>query len=226
MAGDDTLVDVPAQDGLERVAPAPLAKAEATPPTGQLGAFALLGAAASTVPLPWLPDALSRRLRGALVQDIAARHGRTLTPEARTLLGDPSSASTHRGPVRKAFRYLGRKMLTRFGPLALLPTLRGGLETYVLGYLFDRYLSRTDRTPNGRLEVDEARHVLRAIDRAVIRVASPDLELAWPRTPAPPEELRDELTQALDGLLSATTTVPSWLLARLAAAFDEVMAGA
>jgi len=193
------------------------------PPTGQLGAFAILGAAAGTVPLPWLPDALARRLRGALVQDVAARHGLALTHDARELLADPAATERKRGPLAHAFGFLTKKLLVRFGPLGLLPPLRAALETYVLGFLFDRYLSVARAAKTARLDREEARVVKRAIERAVLRVVTADGQSEWPTTPVPPEDSRDDLTLALDGLLSATTTLPSWLLQRLTAAFDEAI---
>jgi hypothetical protein len=193
------------------------------PPPGQLGTFALLGAAIGTVPLPWLPHSLARRLRGALVQDVAARHGVALSPGARTLLADPIAPKKSHGALAEAFTYIGRKLLVRFGPLAVLPPLRSALETYVLGYLFDRYLSRRDRAEGTRVEVKEARVIRGAIDRAVLGVSNPEGGLRWPAAPHVPEESRDELTQALDSLLAATATVPSWLLQRLDAAFDDVL---
>jgi hypothetical protein len=220
MAPDDIL---PAAAPEVEIQPKP-SPAAVRPPVGKLETFAVLGGFVGTVPLPWLPDALSKRLRGALVQDVAARHGLALTPDARRTLADPAATKAKRGPLGQAFGYLTRKLLVRFGPLAVLPPLRGALETYVLGYLFDRYLSRGPRAGRMRVDGDEARVVRHAIDRAVLLVVSPERGLEWPTTPLPPEESRDELTQALDGILSATTTIPSWLLERLATAFDEALA--
>lgn len=194
------------------------------PPPGKLESFAVLGAFVGTVPLPWVPDVLARRLRGALVQDVASRHGVVLSSDARQMLADPTATKAKRGPLRQAFGFLSKKLLIRFGPLALLPPLRSALETYVLGYLFDRYLARVDRTDRMRVDGEEARVVRQAIERAVLRVVSPEGGLQWPAMPLPREESRDEITQALDGLLSATTTIPSWLLERLASAFDEAVA--
>ncbi len=219
----------PIAAGGRDLANAPPPSAAHRPPPGQLGTFAVLGAAVGTVPLPWIPDALSRRLRGALVQDIAARHGVALSGGARGILADPSGSRRKQGAVAQAFTYLGRKLLVRFGPLAVLPPLRAGLETYVLGYLFDRYLSVGRSGGGSRVEVKEARLVRSAIERAVVRVASPEGGLQWPGTPHAPddgEDTRDEITQALDGLLSATSTIPSWLLHRLDLAFDEVLVSA
>jgi hypothetical protein len=72
------------------------------------------------------------------------------------------------------------------------------------------------------MEEPEARGLVLTIERAVIRVASPERGLEWPTAPSAPEDTRDEITQVLDGLLNATATVPSWLLHRLDLAFDEV----
>jgi hypothetical protein len=228
MADDHTPAPSPpttvVEDALEITGPSrPLAQRSAEPPPGQLGTFAVLGAAIGTVPLPWLPDALARRVRGALVQDIAARHGLSLSRGAREVLADPAGGRTKRNAVTAALRYLSRKLLVRFGPLALLPPLRAGLETYVLGHLFARFLTHPPRAAGGRIEAEEALVLRDAIERAVIRVASPDMELEWPRAPLAPEDSRDELTQVLDGLLSATATVPSWLLSRLDTAFDDAL---
>ncbi len=192
-------------------------------PTGQLGAFALLGAAMRTVPFPWLPNTLAEKLRGALVHDIATRHGVALSPNARSTLASPEPLKRKHGPVSDALGYIGRKLFARFGPLSALLPVRAALETYVLGHLLDHYLSRVPREAGARFEVREARLVRRAIERAILRIASTEGGLRWVPTPPPPEESRDELTQLLDGVLSAATLVPSWLLQRLDAAFDDAL---
>ena len=56
--------------------------------SGRLGTYTILGGVTGIVPLPWVPDAIARRVRGALVHDLTARHGLSLTPEARSLLAD------------------------------------------------------------------------------------------------------------------------------------------
>ena len=147
---------------------------------------------------------------------------------ARLALAHPGGARKKRSPFGEALRYLSRKLLVRFGPLALWPPVRAGIETYVLGHLLDRYVVRSrSEGDQGRTRVDpevaEARVVREAMERAVVRVASPEMELDWPAAPVAPEDSRDEITQAVDGLLRATTTVPSWLLHRLDTAFDDAL---
>jgi hypothetical protein len=190
---------------------------------GRLGAFTLLGAAAGSVPLPWVPAALARRVRGALVQDVAGRHGLSLSPEARTVLEEPSPSKRRNRATREAMRYLAVRMLGRFGPARLLSPVRTALDTFVLGHLFARYLSsRRDLTL--RIEQDEAETLRNLIDRALLQTLTSGVELEPLPLLAAPEELRDEVTRAVDGVLIATATVPSWLMRRLDAAFDELLA--
>jgi hypothetical protein len=75
-----------------------------------------------------------------------------------------------------------------------------------------------------RIEVEEARTVRRAIDRALLHALSADLDVEREALEAPAEDLRDEVTQVVDGLLIATAGVPSWLVRRLDASFDDVIA--
>jgi hypothetical protein len=190
---------------------------------GRLGIYAALGAVAGSVPLPWIPDSIAKRVRGALVHDIAARHGISLANDARDVLADPDGdeASRPRTLIRQAARFFGTKLLARFGPIGVLPPVRSALSVFVLGYLFDRYLeqSRSERTV--RIDADEARHVRHAIDRALTHAVTAEGE--HERVASAPEELRDQATQVFDTLLMAAAGVPGWLMRRLDAAFDELL---
>src|SRR5262245_21787390 len=97
---------------------------------GRLGVYTALGAAAGTVPLPWLPDAVAKRIRGALAQDIAARHGVSLTTEARQLLAEPEARDGARGVLGQAVKFATGKVLARFTPLGFLPPLRSAAQTF------------------------------------------------------------------------------------------------
>jgi hypothetical protein len=191
--------------------------------TGRVGTYAALGAAAGSVPLPWLPDALARRVRGALAQDIAARHGLSITLEARDLLSEPAGTEGPRSVAAQAMRFVTRRLLGRFGPLGLVPPIRSGLETFVLGHLFARYLDglRTERA--ARIDVQEAREVRRAIDRALLLSVSPELHAPHDAAPHATEELRDTFTQVVDGVLMTFAGAPDWMLRRVEAAFDEAL---
>ncbi len=205
----------------EHRSPGALARPTVAP--GRLGTYTMLGAAAGTVPLPWIPDVVARRIRGALAQDVAGRHGLSLTPEARAIFAEPSGSEGPRGLVRQATQYVAGKLLARIGPFALLSPVRAAVSTFALGHLFHRYLAsaRTDRSV--RIDIEEARRVRRAIERAMLDgIAGSGV----PEAEAPgnaPEELRDQTTQLVDGLIMATAGLPGWLVRRLDAAFDEVL---
>jgi hypothetical protein len=158
------------------------------------------------------------------VQDIAARHGLSLSPEGRAVLAEPAPAKDGSpGMLAYAMRFFSRRLLLRFGPLGMLPPVRACLGTFVLGHLFARYLdSRAD--PSVRVDATEAKAVRLAIDRAMFNVLYVEREAASESFDLPPEELRDELTQIVDGVLIATAGVPSWLIRRLDASFDDTLA--
>jgi hypothetical protein len=193
---------------------------------GRLAVYAAIGATAGTVPLPWVPAALVRRVRGALAHDIAAHHGLSLSREARALLADTSTPDASEGTVvATALRYVGTRLavraLARVGPLAALWPLRHAVRVYVLGYLLDRYLAARSEGAS-RVEEDEARRVRRAIDAAFVRATA--TSPAPLEEPAEEDDQRDPTTVLVDGLLGAAAGVPSHLLRRLDAAFDDALA--
>jgi hypothetical protein len=190
---------------------------------GRLGVFTLLGAAAGSVPLPWVPTSLVRRVRGALVQDVALRHGLSLSPEARAVLVEPSRTEGGSRATREALRYLALRMLGRLGPIQFLGPVRSALTTFVLGHLFARYLA-SRQEESVRIEEREAVSLRRIIDRALAHALTAGPPFFADASEPPPEELRDEVTRAVDGVLIATATVPSWLVHRLDAAFDDLRA--
>ena len=187
---------------------------------GRLATYATLGALTGALPLPWIPDLLAKRVRGTLVYDLAARHGFSLTPEARDVLADPSDGTT--GAV-KAARFVGFKLLSRIGPLALVPPIQGAVVVLVLGHLFDRYLQGRQEA-SVRIDVTEARRVRAAIDGALVEALSVDVKLG--ERGIAPEELRDSTTQLVDRVLSGAASLPGWLMRRLEVAFEKLMTSA
>jgi hypothetical protein len=133
--------------------------------------------------------------------------------------------------VADTLRFLGAavafRTLARFGPAALVWPMTGALRTYVLGHLFDRYLTGARDRRSGRIEADEAKRVRGAIDEAFTRV----LTLAA-RAPAPPEapppaavgDLRDPTTAFFDSVIRFGAGIPTLFSNRLDAAFDEACA--
>lgn len=191
----------------------------------RLGVYAAMGASVGAVPLPWLPGSLAKRVRGALLHDIAVRHGVSLTPEARVALADPAGLEAPRGWIEQGLRFVGVRLaartLTRFGPIGMVWPLRDAVRTFALGHLFDRYLAtlRTERAV--RIDVDEARQVRRAIDGAFARAITLAPEPV--EEPTPVDDQRDAMTALVDGLFSLAAGVPDRLVRRLDLAFDELV---
>jgi hypothetical protein len=208
--------------------------ASSSPDGGRLGMYALLGAGAGSVPLPWIPEALLRRVRGSLLHDIATRHGVSLSPEARAVLCDPLGVGARRGVVAEALRFVGGKVAVRtlslVGPASLVWPVGGALRTYVLGHLFDRHLARrrsgSDRR-SVRIDADEARRVRAAIDAAFTRVVTLSASAPAPSEPRPAgavDDQRDSATALVDTVIGFTAGIPSLFSRRLDAAFDEACA--
>jgi len=191
--------------------------------TGRLGVYTALGAATGTVPLPVVPDQLARRLRGALAHDVSARHGLSLTPEARAVLSASHAGESAPTLVAQVMRYASSKLLSRFTPLGFLTPLRSAAQTFALGHLLDRYIatSRTERAL--RIDAEEARRVRRAIDDAVLNTLRSELQAEGAPQVTPVEDLRDQVTQILDGVVIAAAGVPDWMVRRLDAAFDDAI---
>jgi hypothetical protein len=212
----------------------PTARADATAASadgGRLGMYALLGASAGSVPLPWIPEQLLRRVRGSLVHDIATRHGVSLTPESRAVLCDPLGIGAKRGLVAEALRFVGGKVAVRtlsfLGPASLVWPVGGALRTYVLGHLFDRYLSRGRSRRSVRIDVDEARRIRAAIDAAFTRVVTLSAASPAPSDPGSAgavDDQRDSATAFVDTVIGFTAGIPSLFSRRLDAAFDEACA--
>jgi hypothetical protein len=201
---------------------APTLASRAPVERGRLGVYAALGASAGAVPLPWIPQTLARRIRGALVNDVASRHGTSLTPEARAVLADPSGPDVPHGFVARAARYVGARVLARFGPLGALFPIRYATQTYVLGYLFDRYLEVARKERSVRITAAEAVRVRRAVDGAVLRALTVDA--APIPEPVVVDDQRDPTTALVDGLMGAVAGLPTRVLRRLDAAFDDLLA--
>lgn len=187
---------------------------------GRLGVYAALGATLSAVPIPWLPDSLVRRVRGALVNDVAVRHGLSLTPEAREVLAEPSGPDGPRGLLAQVARYFATRVAARFGPASLLWAVRDAARTYVLGHLFDRYLEMVRSERAVRIDVDEARRVRLAVDQALTRALTVDAPAA--PEPAALDDQRDTVTALFDGVLGLAAGLPARVAQRLDAAFDEL----
>lgn len=191
---------------------------------GRLGTYTVLGGATGIVPLPWVPDAIARRVRGALVHDLTSRHGLSLTPEARQVLVEPAGTEGPRGVISQGVTFAVTRVLGRFGPLAAVAPVRSAIGTFVLGHLLQRYLDGARQARAARIDIEEARRVRRAIDQALLYALTTEARPSKEEPPIPPEDLRDQATQIVDGVIISFASLPGWFLRRLDAAFDEVLA--
>ncbi|MBX3230339.1 MAG: hypothetical protein KIT84_03610 [Labilithrix sp.] len=189
---------------------------------GRLGTYTVLGAATGIVPLPWVPDAIGRRIRGALVHDLTARHGLSITPEARKVLVEGEKQEGARRYLDQGIKFAAAQVLARIGPFGAISPVRGALQTFVLGHLLQRYLDGARRERAVRIEFEEARALREAIDAALVLALTTDGQ-GKDRPAFAPEDLRDGTTQVIDGVLISIASAPGWLLRRLDAAFDEVL---
>lgn len=159
------------------------------------------------------------------MHDVAARHGLSLTQEARTVLSKASLA-TSGGALLATVMFFAKRSFRQLGAVGVLPPLSAWLDVYALGSLLDYYLGRARSSATVRIDEAEARTVREAIDRAVKRSFSPTLQVP-PRSAHehdPAEDLRDTTTRISDGLLLAAAALPLFLRRRLEAAFDEALA--
>ncbi len=202
----------------------PLLSRATAPAPGRLTVMAFIGLAAGAVPLPFVPGAALRRIRGAVAHDVATRYGLSLTEDARKDLAEPSRTSRN-GAFLATIAFVAKRTFRRFGALGLVPPVTAWLEVYALGFLFDRYLERVRSSQTVRIHGGEAKLVRKAIDSAMSRALSPSLELkARHPESEPAEKLRNFSTRLLYGMLLAVAAVPDHLRRRLETAFDAVLA--
>lgn len=190
----------------------------------RMGVYTTLGALTGVVPLPWVPDAVVRQIRGTLAHEVATRHGLSLTPEARAILASPTGVAGPRGFLAEAALFASAKVLGRFGPLGFLSPVRFGVSTFLLGHLFQRYLETARRERAIRIDAEEARSLRRAIDQAMLYVLTTEVDRDKFEIPRASEDLRDSTTQLLDSVLISLANLPSWLVRRVEASFDELVA--
>jgi hypothetical protein len=188
----------------------------------RVGVYTALGALSGVIALPWIPDGMARRIRGALAQDLCARHGVTLTPEARAILAEPE-ADMLKGAMGQALRFVALRWLRRFSPLGFLPPVRSAVTTYALGHLLSRYFARHRTERATRMDVDEAKKIRALVDKTLIELLRTDLVVPRDQSPNAPEDLRDGMTQVIDGVVIAVASLPDIVTRRLDAAFDAAV---
>jgi hypothetical protein len=191
------------------------------PPTGRLAVMTAYAVAATAIPIPFVPDRLLVLVRGAVVHDVTARHGLSLTSDARAALAEPDSETRTR--VVRAAESVARQVLRRLRPLGVITAASRGVELYALGLLLERYVTDVRAEGAVRMHLEEARIVRDTIDRSIVRALSPALQPSPTVIGEGHEDLRDEFTRWIDALLLTSAALPSYLERRLEAAFDEVV---
>lgn len=182
--------------------------------------LSLVGLTVGLVPLPFVPDTVVERVRGALVHDIAARAGLSLAHDARDVLAAGSSGTFLRGAAETLLRRVLRGML----PIGALASVARAGEIYALGHLFERWVSEHRGQGAIRVHREEAEALRACIDRALLRALSPSLSPRNTLEDPPIEDLRDEFTRWTDSAILWAAKVPGYLVRRLDAAFDEAVA--
>jgi hypothetical protein len=199
-----------------------VAVSSSSAPSGRLAVLTAYALAVNAIPIPFLPDRVLQRVRGAIVHDVVSRHGLSLTSDARKILADPSSE--HRTRLVRAAEGVARQLLRRLRPLSALDAVSRGVEVYALGHLLDRYIREVRPTATVRVHLEEARRVRDVIDRTVLRALSPTLRANETMVPESLEDLRDEFTRWVDAVLLTSAALPSYVERRLEAAFDQIIA--
>lgn len=192
------------------------------PVPGRLGMLTAMSLLAGAIPIPILPERALRQLRGAIVHEVASRHGISLSSDAREVLANPSSKDRMRDMLRRGAEMFAKRVLRRIGPLGPLSKVARTVEIFALGLLLDRYFAQVRQVKSARILETEARRIRDAIDASVIRALYPSLEPTPLMLPQASEDMRDEFTRWIDTLLVGVATLPSYFERRLTAAFDEI----
>ena len=126
-----------------------------------------------------------------------------------------------KGILSQGLSFAVTRVLKRFTPVGFFPPVRRAVSTFLLGHLLHRYFEvlRTERAT--RIDVEEARRVRRAIDQAVIAAVTTDHGLKLYDNVAPTDDMRDDTTRVIDGMLISVAGLPGWLVKRVEAAFDD-----
>ncbi len=218
MAIDETL-----RESTEAKPPPSVASSPAAPAAGRLAILSGLAVAASAIPIPFVPERLVATVRGSVVQDVAARHGLSLTRDARAALAEARGEAPARLLARRLLGVLSKTVLRRVGPLGFLTATATSLEVFALGHLFERWVEHHRGSRSVRIHESEARRIRAFVDRATVHALSPSVTAKQLPPSAAVEDLRDESTKIVDAVLLNAAGLPGWVVRRLDAAFDEVV---
>jgi hypothetical protein len=197
-------------------------------PAGRVAVYAAAGALVGVMPVPVVPRRILRAIRGAMAHDLCARHGLSLTREAREAWSEPTAIGYPPSMTRDALAYAAGRFIARIMPTTrmLLP-VRNAYDTLSFGRLLARYLESyrpsSQRGRTLRIEGDEASAIRALLDRAALRVLRPGLATGTELTVSAPEDHRTTVQRTVDFALIGAASMPEAIEDRLDAALDEVM---
>lgn len=202
------------------------------PRSGNVTVYAAAAGLASAVPIPFVDGIVAQAARGGAMRRIAMRHGVSLSPEARRVLG---KAGLDRDPKVKGYR-LVRSIVQRFWlPLVALDRVEDGLSSLASSLLFQRYLELR-AIPRGHvIEEPEAHRIRVAIDTALVGGLGDSVRSVPENVRELARAIVDSLKTldgegrgrheaALDTLLDAVADIPEGVLDTLIDRFERALA--
>lgn len=132
---------------------------------GFVPVYAIAAGLAAAVPMPFVDTFLARTARGSAMRRVASRHGLTLSPEARKVLGGielPKAASVSGYKV-------ARTVLQRYlFPMLPISRVEDGLATLGSAMLFDSYLRHRPVAKGTMIDEAMAKTIRTSIDAALL----------------------------------------------------------
>lgn len=206
-----------------------------TPPSpiaGFVPVYAIAAGLAAAVPMPFVDSLLARTARGSAMRRVAARHGLTLAPEARRILGE---AELPKDTRVKGYR-VARTVVQRYlFPMIPISRLEDALAALGSAMLFDAYLRHRPMPPGSVVSVADAQEIRKAIDASLVQ-GSGDLAVSLPEVArriasesysivrSTDAEGRKRHEALLDHLLDAIADVPEGMLRALELRLEQELA--
>ncbi|MGE0789567.1 MAG: hypothetical protein AB7S26_28100 [Sandaracinaceae bacterium] len=193
--------------------------------------YAAVTGLAGAIPVPLLDSMLGELSRGAAMRRVAARHGVTLTPDARAILAGPGTVgvtSSERG------RLVKMALSSVLAPFRVAARLEDAMGTLFAAVLLDHYLARPDRPMGASVTLAEAQRVRSATQiaigeagfdalRAVPVGLGGVLKKGFDAARAPDPEGRSIVERFVDAVLDGFADAPVDLLDTLSLQFDRAL---
>lgn len=203
-----------------------------TSTNGFVPVYAIAAGLAAAVPMPFVDSMLARTARGSAMRRVAARHGLTLAPEARRILGEAELPKDVRVKGYKVARTVVQRYLF---PMIPISRLEDGLAALGSAMLFDSYLRHRPLPQGSVVGVPEALEIRSAIDAALLQ-GSGDLARSMPEVASrvaketvkvirtTDAEGRRRFEALVDHFLDAIADVPESMLRTLELRLEQQLA--